>query len=493
MGKLRKNQEKISKASEELALDKRSKKPIKKILSRLVRSKSKDRDLSRKELVLNTILLGSIALAFVAFLVVFVNQTIIANNYQGIPFIAMLVILLLFVLLFMLSRKGYIRTSAVLLVLLFLLPNLFTVLTWGPDLPQGLLTFALIIVLAGIVVGSKFALVLTALICFLELVLVMLYNYGIYKFDYTWRQIDSATSDVIPGITTLALIMLIAWLSNSEIEHSLKRAIESEKRLKKERDMLEVRVRERTKQLEDAQREKIAQLSKFAEFGKTASGIFHDLVNPLTVLTLHLNHLKKLKPEEIKDLKLHLGQALQANRRMLDYIDTIRQKLQKKEEKSFFSINREIEESIKLLSYKADSKNIKITFKKEKELPDFFQSRAELNKVMMNLISNAIDAFENFKKDEKEIIIKTSLNDKGEIIISVSDNGPGIKPKNQTTIFKPFFTTKDPEKGMGIGLFIVKEIIEDFGGNISFESSKEGTTFLIRLKMTITAKKDLIG
>jgi len=120
----------------------------------------------------------------------------------------------------------------------------------------------------------------------------------------------------------------------------------------------------------------------------------------------------------------------------------------------------------------------KVKFKKDltKELPAIEGNFTQLFQVMMNLISNAIDAI----TDEGQISIKTSIEN-DEIVCVISDTGMGIDEKNLQTIFQPFFTTKAVGKGTGLGLSITKKIVEDHKGSISVISKKgEGTSFIIK-------------
>ena len=98
---------------------------------------------------------------------------------------------------------------------------------------------------------------------------------------------------------------------------------------------------------------------------------------------------------------------------------------------------------------------------------------------ILNLIKNAIHALYNNEKGE---IIISCYSENNSAIVSVSDNGTGINKEVQEKLFTPHFTTKT--KGSGIGLSVVKQIIENHGGEISFESSEtKGSTFTFRLPL----------
>jgi signal transduction histidine kinase len=101
----------------------------------------------------------------------------------------------------------------------------------------------------------------------------------------------------------------------------------------------------------------------------------------------------------------------------------------------------------------------------------------DLNQVWTNLIDNASDAIED---EEGELRI-SARNDGADIVVEVSDNGSGMPPQVAERIFDPFYTTKEPGKGTGLGLHTVHSIIGRIGGEIAVESDPSGTTFTVRI------------
>jgi two-component system, NtrC family, sensor kinase len=103
----------------------------------------------------------------------------------------------------------------------------------------------------------------------------------------------------------------------------------------------------------------------------------------------------------------------------------------------------------------------------------------QLNQVWMNLLSNAAQAVEG--TDDPKVSIKTELQD-DQVLITIADNGPGIKKDVQTKIFEPFFTTKPVGQGTGLGLSICHSIVERHRGKIWFETDgRRGTIFKVLL------------
>ncbi len=120
------------------------------------------------------------------------------------------------------------------------------------------------------------------------------------------------------------------------------------------------------------------------------------------------------------------------------------------------------------------------------DIPKILSHPAKLNQVIINLLSNSIDAIEDRYSDGArggEIVVSTMQDpdDDKFILISIKDNGSGISKENERKIFDPFYTTKEVGKGVGLGLSICRNIINDMDGDISFESDANGTIMKIRL------------
>ncbi len=250
--------------------------------------------------------------------------------------------------------------------------------------------------------------------------------------------------------------------------------------LKKERDDLEITVNRRTKELLSSEAEKITQLYRLAEFGRLSSGIFHDLINPLSAISLNLEQIENEGDEKIKSAKSHLSQALTATHKMQSLISGIKSQISRKNCLSLFSINQEISQSLEILAYKARQAQVEIFFAPEKIY--FLKGDSiKFGQIITNILANAIEALS--ESIIKEIKINLSEEEK-KIIIKIKDSGKGISLENQENIFKPFFSTKIlTNQGFGIGLAMTKTIIEkDFKGEIKVESElNKGACFTITL------------
>ena len=116
------------------------------------------------------------------------------------------------------------------------------------------------------------------------------------------------------------------------------------------------------------------------------------------------------------------------------------------------------------------------------QTPELYGSPAEINQVLINLINNSAHSVDDAQRGDKGFIrIKTTL-DKGNVVVSIMDNGQGIDEETRNKIFEPFFTTKDVGKGTGLGLAIVRRIITTHGGKVLVKSVPgKGTNFVFIL------------
>lgn len=450
-------------------------------LKKFISPRQIDEENQRKEKILNILLIFS-SLSFFVLNVIRVTDYIIYTdaNERGLPLGVTLTIMAFFIFLFWLNRRGWLKTSASLLVLTFSLPMFYSFLIWGADLPAAILLAVLVITLSGILLGARIAFLSTL---FISLFLIVVTDYqakGLIPVQSYWRSESAQIGDAVSYAILLLIIAAIAWLFCKEINRSLARARTSEALLREERDLLEIKVEERTQELREAEAEKINSLYRFAEFGRLSSGIFHDLMNPLTAVSLNLEQIKAETNTKISSAKSYLSQALLATGRMESLIASIKKQINQESVVSLFSLNQEIEQIIQILSYKARRAQVNLNFSASREIK-LEGDAVKFGQIIINLLSNAIEACED--TNTKEILINLENTD-NIIKITVKDTGAGILPENLTRIFNPFFSTKSRSgRGFGIGLASTKGIVEkDFHGNINVESElNRGTVFIINI------------
>jgi len=248
--------------------------------------------------------------------------------------------------------------------------------------------------------------------------------------------------------------------------------------LREERDSLEIKVEIRTQELLALEAEKIKQLYRLAEFGRLSSGIFHDLINPLTAVSLNLEQIKTETDNKILSAKTYLSQALLATNKMEGLISSIKKQIARESSIKLFSLNHEIEQTIQILAYKSRRAQVNLKFSATSEI-EYKGDDVKFGQIITNLLANAIEACEETPIKEISLNLTETAD---EINITVTDSGSGINKENISKIFAPFFSTKKMNgRGLGIGLAMTKDIIEkDFFGKISVLSElNKGTIFTI--------------
>lgn len=442
----------------------------------LIRPLSKDEDRKRREFILNILLIGSIILSLWATATAFIKSILTGAAYQGLSPIFPLGIFCIFCFLYVLSRHGYHILASVILMGLYLLPNTYTIATWSIYLPEPPLIFALVIVMSGILINTAFAFFITVLSSVVILLLTYLHIIGTIQLNLQWvYTLTPSLSDAIMLVVTLGIITIVSWLSNREIERSLRRARNSEKTLQEERDNLENIVEERTRELKQLQLERMFQMYRFVEFGRLASGFFHDMTNPLTTVSLSLEALKA------EHSSPYVDQAMLGAKKMGAYVTAVRKQLQQQTVTTTFALDREIDDVLAIMGAKAREEGVIFLYHKQKVT--MYGNPLKFSQLITNLVSNAIDAYEKVKR-ERRVINVTLQKKKNVVRIAIMDNASGIPEALQKSIFEPFVTTK-MEKGMGLGLSFCKTIVtKEYHGTITVESTEgKGTTFVVEFPL----------
>ncbi len=230
--------------------------------------------------------------------------------------------------------------------------------------------------------------------------------------------------------------------------------------------------------------EELIQSEKLASIGTLTSGIAHEINNPLTGIIgtaeIMLDELKN--DPKLQDFARDIISYAQSAAEIIKDLTSYSRK--EKGEIELVEITEVIETSLKLA--KRGMKFNDVVVKKEyDEVARIEANPNELKQVFLNLIINAVQAM-----DGKGILTLKCKKNGGNVHISVTDTGKGIKPSDIDKIFNPFFTTKEPGKGTGLGLSIAHQIIYNMGGRITVESDQEkGTTFHVYIPFTDREKK----
>jgi len=235
--------------------------------------------------------------------------------------------------------------------------------------------------------------------------------------------------------------------------------------------------------------EQLIRSERLAATGQLAASVAHEINSPLQAVSVMLGTLKKnFSKDEALSSQLELLKCAFNSIR-----DTVKNLLDLnrpgKEAKQSTNVNHIIEKSVDLFQAHFKKNKIRINLDLSSKIPNFNASPLQLNQCFLNLINNAVEAITSISTPDNgptvgiekngEITIKTN-HSKGNIVIEMTDTGPGISEEELQYIFDPFFTRKK-KMGMGVGLSICHRIVGDHSGIITAENSPQGGVI-----MTIT-------
>jgi signal transduction histidine kinase len=252
-------------------------------------------------------------------------------------------------------------------------------------------------------------------------------------------------------------------------------SLELERSLKLYYEQLEIAVENRTRELEQAQ-QKLVRSERLAAVGELASGVGHELRNPLNVIRncvylINMSLEGHTMPEIEDTLKLLDMQVDISNKIVTDLLDFTRVKTPTR---SIVSINDMVRDRI---SWASIPDKVVVRYELAEESPRLFVDAEQVGRAFTNIINNAVQSISG----RGEFWISTGI--KGDFgWVKFKDTGCGIPPENLNKIFEPLFTTKP--KGVGLGLAITKRMVEQNGGEINVESVVgKGTTFTLWLPL----------
>lgn len=222
--------------------------------------------------------------------------------------------------------------------------------------------------------------------------------------------------------------------------------------------------------------DRLTQNEKWASLGLLSSGIGHELNNPLVgVIGLGEAIQDEKDPDQVK---AYAKDIVQHGRRMASIIQDLTGQIrrQTKGRLAAIDLNDQLQHALKFVQLTHDIPGIEVKTDLQ-PLPGIHAHPDEMRQVFMNIITNAVQAM----KGRGKLTIR-SKHENGVITILISDSGPGIPKIYLPRIFDPFFTTKRQGEGSGLGLTVVKRIINRYGGDVQVESAEgNGTTCCITL------------
>ena len=225
--------------------------------------------------------------------------------------------------------------------------------------------------------------------------------------------------------------------------------------------------------------EQLRKTERVAELGTLASGMAHEIGTPMNVILGRAEYLLDRVTEEPikKGLQTIIGQVERITRVMNQLLSFARRKAP---ERAALDLKQVIEDSLEMFQERLERSKVQVVTAFAKDCPIVEADRDQMSQVLINLVMNAVHAMPNGGTLRIEL-----GSDKQMLRLSISDTGHGIPQDVMKKVFEPFFTTKEFGQGTGLGLTVVKGIIEEHQGSIAVESEEgKGTTFTILLPTT---------
>ena len=242
-------------------------------------------------------------------------------------------------------------------------------------------------------------------------------------------------------------------------------------------------LKQRDLELEE-QREELLHVTRVGKLAEFVSSLAHEISQPLTAILAYAQAAQRMFADREPKLQEILQYIISDDQRAAEVIRRLRALL-KKNKPTFESldINVVINDTVALIMTHITVRNKVIKFELDKDLPRIQGDRIQLQQVLLNLISNSLEAMDE-RSDSRELLIRTSRKDNDTIMVDVTDSGCGISAENMNKLFFHFFTSK--VDGLGMGLSISRSIVEDHGGHLEAKNNPDhGATFYFTLPVNM--------
>lgn len=233
---------------------------------------------------------------------------------------------------------------------------------------------------------------------------------------------------------------------------------------------------------------RLRRVERLASVGTLIGGVAHELNNPLHAIRnfADLMLLDERDPDDREALEIVKREADRAAKIVSDLRQIARSTHEERSQRAAVDLNDAVRHVLKLRRYSLETRNVEIREDLARDLPPVLANRSEVEQVVLNLVINAEQAMAGQTR-ERRLILRTRRTRHG-ASVHVVDNGPGIPAERLERIWDPFYTTKDPGEGTGLGLSLVHSIVSEHGGEIEVNSELgKGTAFRVDLPLAPAA------
>ena len=226
-------------------------------------------------------------------------------------------------------------------------------------------------------------------------------------------------------------------------------------------------------------RQDLAHIGRVSALGELTASLAHELSQPLTAI-LNNAHAAQLLVEgdvvdleKVREIRVILSDIVADDERATAVISGLRTLLKKGEpEFVALDLNEIVTEVAWLMRSDTIMRKVSMSLELSSDIPNAQGDRVQLQQVVLNLVLNGLEAMREPHTGVRSLVIRTARDGAGELRVTVQDSGPGIAPKDLDHIFEPLYTTKSA--GLGMGLAIVRTIVNAHGGAVEAENNPQG-------------------
>jgi PAS domain S-box-containing protein len=255
----------------------------------------------------------------------------------------------------------------------------------------------------------------------------------------------------------------------------------------------DITARRRSEEALRAAQAELAHIARVTMMGEMAASVAHEVNQPLTAVVTNgdagLRWLSQ-NPPNVAEARLAMKEMVRQGHRASEVISRIRALIKKGPPRiALVHINQLVEDALMLTRQQAAEHGVTLKMELAAELDPISGDSVQLQQVLVNLIMNAIEATSAKNNGLREVVLSSTRQETGEVVVAVRDSGTGIDPRHADQLFRPFFTTK--ATGLGMGLAISRSIIESHGGRLwATANERQGATFQFSLPALSMAEND---
>lgn len=432
---------------------------------------------------LNVCLISIFALSATITLLLCCVWLIERDYYNGVSPLLPLAVILFVAVLLIIQPKIATAKIAIIVVAMLSVFGYYLSIGWGVDVPQSLLVYSLSIIICGMLLGARAIIILFCIHGLVLTSIAVIQANQIVAYHQEWKREQVNFADGLAVTIMLAIVALASYTFNKQVETSEAIAADYLVQLSNERNLLEKEVLKRTEQLRTAHLDRIHHLNSLAELGKSSAHMLHDMAQPVTAAFLALDDIRQRSRS--KTIREQLKLTNQALNQIEQYITVMRSTIKKSNETKVSILKPILEKNCFLFSYQLRQNKTRLLIKCHHRL-QFIGNSDLLTPVLSNLLANSIDACKTVPIERRAILCSAYKTDSA-VVIEVSDTGCGIESTDIPLIFEPFFSKKESDYNLGLGLSQVRDIVTNqLNGKISVRSSlQHGTTFTITLPSSL--------